>query len=95
MAGISARHGAHHDAHKLTTTTLPRKSANLSRPPPNSSRSKSGAAKPTCGAAEVVKADRVVKSREATIQPPPSTISAAIKAVKRLVSINQRMRYEQ
>src|SRR5438132_13865815 len=43
-SGASSRQGTHHDAQKLTTTPLPRSSANPSVPPSNSASSNRGAA---------------------------------------------------
>src|SRR5512142_2774782 len=50
MDCISARHGGHQVAHKLTRTACPRKSDNLTDSPASVFSSKSGARKPCCGA---------------------------------------------
>src|SRR5580704_17172172 len=50
-SGVSARHGGHQVAKKLTTTTLPRKSESLTDFPPVVCSEKSGAIEPSAGEA--------------------------------------------
>src|SRR6266487_2760466 len=85
-AGASPRHGAHHDAQKFTTTTLPRRLARRSLPPPRAEPETSGAGWRAAGGQDVAPANWVPPARLLPWPPcapcPPhapstSTVAAA------------------
>src|SRR3990170_8575756 len=84
MAGISARQGGHQDAHRLTTTGLPRNSDSVISPPPSRSRVKSGAAKPSRGVAICSAAFAAAGGRrDNNVQPAPNDRTTIIINVHR------------
>src|SRR5437867_279263 len=62
-AGASHRHGAHHDAQKFTTTTLPRRLARRTLPPPRAGPETSGAGWRAAGGQNVASANWVPPAR--------------------------------
>lgn len=82
--GASARHGPHHDAHALTTTTFPRSPFRLNRPPPSTrSPAISGIATRSAGAYDLSGAGPPASSTgRVDAEHPASTTSRTATAVE-------------